>query len=172
MSKMRLCAPSFVTKVTIVTILFLTIIDQITKYLAELHLEPYSPVKIIPNHFHLTLVFNQGAAFGIMRNLPNPWRITVFSVMYVIAFLIIVNLYKQRPPKSKSFPVAISLIAGGAIGNMIDRYRYGYVIDFIDTFPFGYHFPTFNVADSCITIGVGIMLIHMLFFEKGAQNAS
>ncbi len=172
MSKMRLCAPSYVTKVTVVFILFLTLIDQITKHLVKIHLEPYSPVQIIPNHLHLTLVFNQGAAFGLMRNVPNPWRMIIFSVMYVIALIIIVNLYRHRPPDSKIIPVAITLISAGALGNMIDRYRYGYVIDFIDTFPFGYHFPTFNVADSCITIGVGIMLIHMLFLEKGHHNES
>ncbi|HPQ38935.1 MAG TPA: signal peptidase II [bacterium] len=162
----------YVTRITIGSALVLAILDQITKVLASTRLDPMDPVKLIPGLIHLTLVHNRGAAFGIFRNLPDPWRIALFSVISVIALTVLYHMYINRPAGSRLIPAAIALIAAGATGNFIDRFRYGHVIDFIDTYPFGYHFPTFNLADSCITIGVTLMMIQLLFLEKNDDHAS
>lgn len=172
MSKMRGSRSNTVTVLTVVSALVLMILDQITKALASLWLNPLDPVKIIPGWIHLTLVHNRGAAFGVFRDLPDPWRIILFSIISVLALGVLCHMFIKRPEKSRLIPLSIALIAGGALGNFIDRFRYGYVIDFIDTYPFGYHFPTFNLADSCITIGVTLMMIQLLFLEQKHNHAS
>ena len=151
--------------------LFLALVDQVTKAMATAWLDPFNPVKIIPDLIHLTIVHNPGAAFGVMRDIPNPWRMIIFTVISILASGILVHMYVKRPPNSRLVPVSITLIAGGALGNFIDRFRFGYVVDFIDTYPFGYHFPTFNFADSCITIGVTLMLLFLIIFEEQDANA-
>ncbi|MGB3976060.1 MAG: signal peptidase II [bacterium] len=166
MSKMRIGSSFHVIGRMVGTIIALALFDQITKSLAKAYLDPFYPIKLIPGHLHLTLVFNPGAAFGLMRSWPETLRMILFSIMYVIAFIILINMYRHKRSESKLVPVAISLIGGGALGNLIDRYRLGHVVDFIDTFPFGYDFPSFNFADSFITIGVSLMLIYLLFIEK------
>ncbi len=172
MSKMRIGSSFHLTGRVIGTIIALTIFDQITKSLAKTYIDPFYPIKLIPGHLHLTLVFNPGAAFGLMRSWPEPWRIILFSVMYVVAFIILINMYRNHHSQSKLVPVAITLIGGGALGNLIDRYRLGQVVDFIDTYPFGYDFPSFNFADSFITIGVSLMLIYLLFIEEEPADVS
>lgn len=152
--------------------LFLAALDQLTKVLATRHLAVWDPVEIIPGVLHLSLVHNPGAAFGLFRNVPGHWRLVFFSIMYLIAIGILINLHMNRPVRSRLIPISISMIGGGALGNFIDRFRFGHVIDFIDTYPFGYHFPTFNIADSCITIGVTLLILHMLFFDKDTLHAS
>jgi signal peptidase II len=150
----------------------LTLLDQLTKAMATAWLNPLDPVKIIPDMIHLTLVHNPGAAFGVLRDVPNPWRMILFSVISLIALVILVHMFITRPRDSRLVPIAITLIGAGATGNFIDRFRFGYVVDFIDTYPFGYHFPTFNIADSCITIGVTLMMIYLLFIEGKENDAS
>jgi signal peptidase II len=167
---MRISSSTFVTRVTLISIFLLALFDQITKILAEIYLDPLDPVKLIPGHLHLALVYNPGAAFGLMRTWAAPWRIILFTVMYGLAFIILVNMYIRRPSGNRLIPLAICLIGGGAIGNLIDRYRFGYVVDFIDTYPFGYHFPTFNFADTFISTGVTLMIIYMLFFDRESAN--
>lgn len=172
MSKMRIGSSTVVTMVTLISIVLLAVFDQVTKILAETYLDPLDPIIVIPGHLHLTLVYNPGAAFGLMRTWAEPWRIILFSIMYLLAFTILVNMYIRRPPGNRLIPLAICLIGGGAVGNLIDRYRFGHVIDFIDTFPFGYHFPTFNFADTFISTGVSLMIIYMLFFDKESTDVS
>lgn len=148
----------------------LTLVDQITKAMASAWLNPLDPVKLIPNHLHLTLVHNRGAAFGVFRTIPDPWRIILFTVISILASGILIHMFRSRPENSRIVPIAITLIAAGAVGNFIDRIRFGHVVDFIDTFPFGYHFPTFNVADSCITVGVTLMMYFLLFLEGNERK--
>ncbi|MBN1297982.1 signal peptidase II [bacterium] len=157
---------------TLGAILFLAVLDQATKAVATICLNPSRPIEVIPGVFHLALVHNRGAAFGVLRDLPDPWRLVLFSIISILAFVVLGHMLVTRPSHSRMIPVSIALIGGGALGNFIDRFRYGHVIDFIDTYPLGYHFPTFNIADSCITIGVTLMIVHLLFFEARARDAS
>ena len=137
--------------------------DQITKFLAVSAITKNMSITIIPSFFHLALVENRGAAFGLLSQLPDPIRSYVFGVISVLAFLLLFYIYKSQPESKWVVPIAITMITSGAFGNLIDRVRLGYVIDFLD-FQFGnYHWPTFNIADSSITLGVIVILIFMIY---------
>jgi signal peptidase II len=145
------------------------VLDQFTKYVVESRIRLYDVIVIIPGFFNITHVRNKGAAFGILSNLPEFWRslffiaVTIVAVAVVIAFIV-----KTR----ERLPVyAFSLIAGGAMGNVIDRIRYGEVIDFIQWYVKSHYWPSFNVADSSITIGVVMLAVEMLFLKR-TENES
>jgi signal peptidase II len=145
------------------------VLDQFTKYVVESRIRLYDVIVIIPGFFNITHVRNKGAAFGILSNLPEFWRsmffiaVTIVAVAVVIAFIV-----KTR----ERLPVyAFSLIAGGAMGNVIDRIRYGEVIDFIQWYVKSHYWPSFNVADSSITIGVVMLAVEMLFFDKTEKES-
>ena len=134
------------------------LIDQFSKFLALQHLSRYSPVLLIPHVLDLTLVRNSGVAFGLFSGYA-PALFTVITVSLVFLFLI-ANRSHGKTPHGTSIADrwALSLILGGAIGNWIDRSRFGAVIDFIDFRVF----PVFNIADTAITIGVGLYFIRVL----------
>lgn len=139
----------------ILVIIFLVIIlDQITKYLA-IGLKKGS-IKVVKNFMELVYVENRGAAFGILQ---GKKIILVFFTFFIIAALCYF-LYKSRSRLSTISKVSISLIIGGAIGNLIDRVIRHFVIDFISvTFPNGYEFPVFNVADIAVVCGTFLLII-------------
>lgn len=139
----------------ILVIIFLVIIlDQITKYLA-IGLKIGS-IKVVENFMELVYVENRGAAFGILQ---GKKIILVFFTFFIIAALCYF-LYKSRSRLSTISKVSISLIIGGAIGNLIDRVFRHFVIDFISvTFPNGYEFPVFNVADIAVVCGTFLLII-------------
>ena len=155
--------------VLFVLLLMLVVVDQVTKYLAETYLEPSLPVKIIPNLFNLTLVYNPGAAFGMFGSLPDPTRQIVLWCVSACAFVVVYLMY--RDTKDDPYSVtALVMIVSGAIGNMIDRARYDAVVDFLDFYWGSYHWPAFNVADSAICVGVAILVVRMLFFHETASD--
>lgn len=141
----------------IVGILILVFLDQLTKWLVVLKLKPIHDFPIINNVFHLSYVENRGAAFGILQG-----KHLFFIIITLIVMIFIVIYYNKLPSQRKYhwMRFALILLASGAIGNLIDRIRLGYVIDFlyfklID-------FPVFNFADICVVIGVGILSIFIL----------
>ena len=140
--------------------LFLSVIvsDQITKFLALNNL-PYGEELSITSKFNLYLIFNTGAAFSMMSD-GLLWQkiILIFVPVLVVVFFFYTTYFSIQ--KQTYFKLGICLIAGGALGNLIDRILYGYVIDFIDLYVSNYHWPTFNIADSSITIGAGIIIYH------------
>ena len=121
----------------------------------------YQSVEVLENFFHITYIRNKGAAFGLLSGMDASFRIPFFLVMSVVAIGVIVYAIKKDEGESALFPAALSFILGGAIGNMIDRLRMGEVIDFFDVHWHQYHWPAFNVADSAITIGMGLLILHM-----------
>jgi len=156
---------------TITTALILAALDQWTKYLAVKQLSAFTPRVIIDNFFNLILVKNRGAAFGLMSGMEDPARSIIFGVISVFAFIVIIYVYRSRPAGSAMVPASVGLILGGAVGNIIDRIRLGYVVDFLDFYLNGYHWPTFNLADSCITVGVSLLMLQM-FLEEWRRHAS
>jgi len=138
------------------------IVDQVSKHFASACLSPITPVTIITSVFDLVLVKNQGAAFGLMSGVANPYRTIIFTLISLGAVFLLVYIYRTRPEGNKLVPVAIGLVSGGAVGNWIDRIRFGHVVDFFDFHIGVHHWPTFNVADSCISIGVTLLLIQMI----------
>jgi signal peptidase II len=136
-------------------------LDLVTKYLVQVHMRLYDVVTIVPGFFNLTYVRNKGAAFGVLSNLPEIWRTAFFVTVTLIALVVIAVLIRKT--HERLLVSAFSLIAAGAAGNMIDRMRYGEVVDFIQWYVKSYYWPSFNVADSAISIGVGLLAIEMLF---------
>lgn len=135
------------------------ILDQISKLwiLKKFHL--YEARPIIPDFFNLVYVTNKGAAFSMLANVESPFRHYFFLGIGVIACVGLTYACYKYSHEHKLYSVSLGLIAGGAIGNLIDRVRLGAVVDFLDFYFGSYHWPAFNVADSCICVGVGIFFI-------------
>ncbi|MEC0369971.1 signal peptidase II [Paenibacillus chibensis] len=135
------------------------LVDQGTKFVIAKQLEIGEEIPVIGNFFVITSSRNRGAAFGILPN--QRWFFIVITVVVVIAII----WYMQRVRKSSSrklLPIALSLVLGGAIGNFLDRALNGEVVDFL-MFNFGsYTFPIFNIADSCIVVGVALIILDSL----------
>lgn len=135
------------------------IIDQLTKFLIKANIPLKKSIVVVDRFFHLTHVRNTGGAFSLLSEASN----TFFMITSSIA-LVIVLIYLVRTPSDRLWHMtSLSLIFGGAVGNMIDRIRFGEVIDFIDLFYKDFHWPAFNIADSAITTGVLIIFIDMVF---------
>ena len=149
----------------IAAVLFL---DQLTKHLVVRRFRLHESVPVIPGLFDLTYVRNPGAAFGFLAGAHGMWRSIFFVTVSIIALAVIVALVRQT--RDRLPLMAFALIAGGAVGNLIDRLRFGDVVDFIDWYYRTFHWPTFNIADSAISIGVGLLAIDMLFFQKVRQE--
>jgi signal peptidase II len=145
------------------------ILDQLTKSLVIKHFSLHESVKVVPGFFSLTYVRNPGAAFGILAGASGSWRTIFFTTVSLAALAVIATLVRKT---SDRLPlIAFSLIAGGAVGNFIDRVRFGEVVDFIEWYYRSFHWPTFNIADSAITVGVALLAIDMLF-EKRTPNTN
>ena len=134
-------------------------LDQATKVYVDKNFFRHESVTIIENFFHFTYVRNQGAAFGILAD--SSFRLPFFITVSVVAVIGILWYYSTLQPRQNLLRYALALVLSGAIGNLIDRIRLGEVIDFIDVHWYQYHYPAFNIADSAITIGVGLLLIDL-----------
>ena len=139
-------------------ILFL---DQGTKILAEYYLELYRQVEILP-FMNLTLMQNEGAAFSFLAD-AGGWQRWFFVVLTVVITVFLLRWLRSLSEDERWLAIAIALIIGGAIGNLIDRVQYGYVIDFLDFHAMGWHWPAFNIADSAISIGAIIVVWDAVF---------
>lgn len=135
-------------------------LDQLTKWMALKYLLGKAAVAVTP-FLNFVLVFNRGAAFGFLNDAGN-WQNMFFVVVALIACGIILYLLNRVEWRSKTAAVGLALILGGAVGNVIDRLAYGYVVDFIDVYYRHWHWPAFNVADSAITIGAVFLVLHSL----------
>lgn len=150
--------------ITIVSIL----LDQFTKYLAVINLKGNASIHVIGDFFRLTYVENRGAAFGMLQN--QRWFFIITTILLIFLLIYMIWFNKKITNAGK---LTLSLVFGGAIGNFIDRVRLAYVIDFFDV-RFGefYDFPVFNIADSCLVVGIGILILLILFnkFDKIDKN--
>lgn len=144
----------------LVTAISVIVLDQVTKYFTDRLIDPIRPIKLLPV-LQLVNVKNKGAAFGMLAGMGNVFFIAISVV--AIGFIVYMIV------KSQESWFTLSLILGGAIGNLIDRIIYGYVRDFIDVFVSTYHWPAFNVADSALTIGLIILLLGMFTSHKSAS---
>ncbi len=138
------------------------IFDQVTKYLAVKYLKNKAVITILDNILEFSYVENYGAAFGILQN-RKYFFIFMTSLVIIAIFVILVNNYYYL---NKPMKVALAMLVGGSLGNLIDRIRLGYVIDFISVkFGDSYNFPVFNIADSFIVIAT-ILVVYMVIFNK------
>lgn len=146
------------------------VLDQLTKFLVMRSIPKFGALRVIPGFFDLVNVRNPGAAFGILNGAHGSWRAAFFIFVSIAALALIAVLVRKAADRLTI--VAFSLIGGGAVGNLIDRVRFGEVVDFIDWYYRSWHWPTFNIADSAITIGVGLLAIDMLFAKKQGMTTS
>ena len=136
------------------------VLDHITKWLARTELDPVHAIEVIPGYLRISYVSNTGVAFGLFRDLESPWKPYVLAAMAIVA-VIVIFVYSYRMPSSRLLlQSALAVIMGGILGNFVDRVLQGYVVDFIEFhIRDAFYWPTFNVADSAITVGIGLLLI-------------
>ena len=139
------------------------ILDQVTKALILAHLPLGGSIAVIPGFFDLTHVHNPGGAFGFLAGMSAEVRSLLFIAVSLVAAGLILYFYWQTPLGQRFLSVGLALIFGGAVGNLVDRMRFGIVVDFLDVYAGTLHWPAFNVADSAITVGVCIFAYHILF---------
>jgi signal peptidase II len=141
----------------------IVILDQITKAVIRNTLTLYHSITVIPGFFNITYILNPGGAFGFMANKSPFLRNLLFILLSSLAVCLIFYFYKHTPKKYSLLSTCFALILGGALGNLIDRIRFGKVVDFLDFYIASYHWPAFNVADSAITVGITIYVFHLVF---------
>jgi signal peptidase II len=158
------------TDVVYFAVIIMTIIaDQLTKSLVVDSLFLYESREIIPGFFNLVYVTNSGAAFSLLADVDSPWRHYFFLCIGLVALVGLSVAYWKLRNVNSWYSWSLALIAGGAAGNLIDRVRFGSVIDFLDFYAGNYHWPAFNVADSAICVGVGLFLL-INIFDKQIQE--
>ncbi len=170
------------------------ILDQITKVLAIAYLKPLAvemnpadrAVSVIDGFFRLVYAENTGAAFSLLSGLPAGARVPLFALVTLLALGFMFWLYRKLTENQHLMALSLSLLFGGALGNLIDRIRLGYVVDFVQWYvtfserwdlkliviePGEKRWPTFNVADAAITVGIVLLLLCMLFERKAEQKS-
>jgi signal peptidase II len=142
-------------------------LDQFTKALVRSRLELHESVSVIPGFFDLTRVHNTGAAYGFMNAVDFPFKAGVFALIAVAALTALVIYAGTLEPDQRLTRAGLSLVIGGAAGNLIDRVTAGYVLDFVDLYRGNWHFWAFNVADAAISVGVALMILELLGLGRG-----
>ena len=143
--------------------------DQLVKWVVLGRFAP-GEQRVVTDFFNLVLVFNKGAAFSLFAQAPG-WQAPLFIGFALVASGVVSWLLVKDPHK-RLFCLGLALILGGALGNVIDRLRFGHVVDFLDFHAFGAHFPVFNVADSAITIGAALLILDGFVFHEKRAGAS
>lgn len=141
--------------------LFIIALDQITKYLVLCHISRHTVIHLFP-FLNFILRFNAGASFSFLGN-ANGWQIYLLSGVSILVSAILIVWLTRLPRSEWVIALPVSLVLGGAIGNLIDRIRFGYVTDFVDFHVRNWHFATFNVADSAVCVGATWLVLRLLY---------
>jgi signal peptidase II len=147
-------------------------LDQASKWLVARTIPLYGSRKVIPGFFNLTHVRNKGAIFGFFSNPANTTAFLALTAASLAAMALVVFYFIKTPAGERGTKLSLSLILAGALGNLIDRVGRGYVIDFLDLHVRSRHWPFFNVADSCITIGAILLLVMFLVRRPACSPSS
>jgi signal peptidase II len=152
--------------------LLIFVVDHVSKWIVDATLYPRQTVDIIPGYLCVSRVHNSGVAFGFFDKIESPWKPYVLAAMAILA-MVVIFIYSMRMPRErKLLQLALAVIMGGILGNFIDRILHGYVNDFIDFHIHEvFYWPTFNIADSAITIGIALLLLDTLR-NPAAENAA
>jgi signal peptidase II len=162
--------PHAMRRLYFLTALVVLLLDRVTKWMVEGHIELHDTIQVIPGFFRLTHVQNRGAAFGLFAESPSEWKVGVLVLFSVIALVVVSALLWRNSHALTMTGSALSLILGGAIGNLWDRLLSGHVVDFLDFYLDSYHWPAFNVADSAIVIGAVLLVAEILFKPSTEEN--
>ncbi len=139
------------------------VLDQFTKLLVTHALRLYESVIVIPGFFDLVHVRNRGIAFGLLNHFDTIWSSIILSAVTAVAILLLVFWITRLRDDEGWMAFGLSLIIGGAVGNLIDRIRLGEVVDFLDFYVGAFHWPAFNIADSAVTVGTFCVILSMIF---------
>ena len=153
---------------TFLICIIVVILDQLSKYLITVYIPLYHSFDVLPV-LNFTHIRNSGVAFGMLQNLPSSFKLPFFIAVFVVAVTVIVSIIKNTNSNNKTMIAGLSLILAGAIGNSFDRFRQGYVTDFIDFHWFNnssLHWPPFNISDSAITVGAIMIVVVGIFLKK------
>ncbi|WP_018125352.1 signal peptidase II [Desulfovibrio oxyclinae] len=145
-------------------------LDQWTKWLIMETFPLWSWKKVIPGFFNLVHVRNKGTAWGFLDRDDIDWQVPLFVGITVVALVFIAQLLRKTEESDRFMIAGLGMIAGGAVGNLIDRVRLGEVVDFLDFYVGTYHWPAFNVADSALTVGAGAVLVSLWINRKDASG--
>jgi signal peptidase II len=152
----------------LIQIAVILILDQVTKILILKNIPHGTSRTVIPGFFNLTHVRNRGAIFGFFNQSGSPMVFVVLTAASLLALGLVTYYFIRVSSKDRLLKITLALILGGALGNQIDRVFRGYVVDFLELYVRSFHWPSFNVADSCISIG-GVLLVYIFFFRKGPK---
>jgi len=140
----------------------LIVIDQITKFYIDTRMSIHESIEVIGGFFNITYVRNPGSAFGFLASSSAQFRSIFYLIITLLAVGLILYYVVKTEDDDKLTPLSLSLILSGAVGNMIDRIRFGEVIDFLDVYLGSQHWPAFNVADSAISVGAVILIVEII----------
>ena len=149
--------------------LLILLSDRVSKSEISNHFELGQPVAVIDGFFNITYVQNTGIAFGFFSTLSSPVKVLILCLVAAIAAIVVVIYSLRHDPRKSMLQVALALILAGALGNLYDRILYGYVIDFLELHVRGYYWPSFNIADTSISIGV-ILLAWEMFRNEAPDR--
>ena len=147
----------------------IVVLDQVTKWAVLGFFANRAPREEITGFFNLVLAYNKGAAFSMLASAPG-WQ-TPLLIAFALVAAVVVSALILRNPEKRLLCLGLALILGGAVGNLIDRMRFGHVVDFLDFHALGWHWPAFNVADSGITIGALLLILEGFVRHEGRARA-
>lgn len=147
------------------------LLDRLTKWIISQNIPLHDSVTVVPGVFQLTHVQNQGAAFGLFSDSPSEWKVAMLILFSVAALAVVSALLWKNGNAMNATAIALSLVFGGALGNLWDRVASGRVIDFLDFYVGSHHWPAFNVADSAIVVGA-LLLLSEIFWAPQEENTS
>lgn len=145
--------------------------DQITKWVVLQHFQLHESMQVVPGLLNWTLAYNEGAAFSFLSD-AGGWQRWFFTILAIVVSAVLLTWLKRTPRRDWKTALPLSLVLGGAIGNVVDRLRFGHVVDFVDVFHGDWHFPAFNVADSAISVGAVLLILLGLLGAGGHKHES
>jgi signal peptidase II len=152
--------------------LLVVVLDRVSKWLVSVNITLHDSVSVLPGFLRITHVQNPGAAFGLFADSPSEWKVAILVLFSILALAVVSALLWKNSHSMSTTGVGLSLILGGALGNLWDRLLAGHVVDFLDFYLGSYHWPAFNIADSAIVIGALLLVAEILFAKSPAeQNA-
>jgi signal peptidase II len=146
------------------------LLDRLAKWSVDSNIPLHNSVTVIPGCFRLTHVENTGAAFGLFAESTAQWKIGALVSFSVIALIVVSMLLWKHSHSLSTTTIGLSLILGGATGNLWDRMLTGHVVDFLDFYVGSYHWPAFNVADSAIVVGAILLVLEIVFVKSGNET--
>jgi len=148
------------------------LLDRVTKWVVAKNISLHDGIQVIPGFFRITHVENRGAAFGLFADSPAPWKIAMLVLFSIVALIVVSALLWRNSHSLTNTGIGLALILGGALGNLWDRVLNGSVVDFLLFYIGPYQWPAFNVADSAIVVGAGLLVIEILFVKPPALEKS